>query len=87
MCPNEYLKRAKRPVNDDSQDNCSQQKGKYQLIGIKPFQNNNLIAGLFYQIKPGPMGPSKIPHCGSQRQTAMPNRLTHVTSCELRVMK
>ena len=44
----DHSKRAKRPVNDDSQDNCSQQKGKYQLIGIKPFQNYNLVAGLFH---------------------------------------
>jgi len=43
----DHSERAKRPVNDDSQDNYSQQKGKYQLIGIKPFQNYNPIAGLF----------------------------------------
>jgi hypothetical protein len=40
----DHSKRAKRPVNDDSQDNYSQQKGKYQLIGIKPFQNYNPFA-------------------------------------------
>ncbi len=31
-----------------------------------------------------PIGPSKIAHCGSQRQTDMRNWLTHVTSYGLR---
>ncbi|MEA3437256.1 MAG: hypothetical protein U9R43_12380 [Thermodesulfobacteriota bacterium] len=39
----DHLEGVKRPVNDDSQDNYSQQKRKYQLIGIKNFQNYNLF--------------------------------------------
>jgi len=47
MVFSDHSERVKRPVNDNSNDNCSYQKRKYELIGIEPSQNYNLIAGLF----------------------------------------
>jgi len=62
----DHSKREKRPVNDDSQDNYSQQKGKYQLIGIKPFQNYDLIACLFVTVQR-----SKVQGCLSTHSGAL----------------